>query len=209
MRLNSIVSMPKSSKSSAIKFRGVIMILILISSAASYMLEQSAFGAINTAFAFCQPKCESKADYTAAMMAVKTSQQPTTSSPSRQHIQLTSGGAIYVGFSTNPSNPNTRDQTQLGISFINKQTNAIQLHIDYKVSVMKGNKQVFGIPITHTAERTVSIPFQFQNAGIYQVTVEVYGILMQPIPPETATFDVSVGEYHVYQQPQNKEQHRR
>ncbi len=111
-----------------------------------------------------------------------------------QVVKPTSGGTINVGFSTDPTSPNSGDQTQLKVSFINKQSNAVQPHIDYKVSVMEGNNQVFGIPITHTAEGAVSIPFQFQDAGTYQVIVEVDGILFQPIPPETATFNLTVGK---------------
>lgn len=107
-------------------------------------------------------------------------------------VKATSGGTINVSFSTDPANPTTEDTTQLKIGFLNKQ-NSIQQHIDYKVSVMQGSSQVFGIPITHTAEGSVSVPFQFQTNGKYQVTVEVDGILFQPIPPETATFDVQVG----------------
>jgi len=109
-----------------------------------------------------------------------------------QQIKLTSGGTINVGFSTDPANPNSGDQTQLKISFINKQTNVIQQHIDYRVIVTKGQNQVFGIPITHTAEGAVSIPYQFQDAGDYQITVSVEGILFQPIPPETAEFSAII-----------------
>ncbi|MGI0026281.1 MAG: CFI-box-CTERM domain-containing protein [Nitrosopumilaceae archaeon] len=109
-----------------------------------------------------------------------------------QQTKLTSGGTINVGFSTVPANPNPGDQTELKISFINKQ-NAIQQHIDYRVTVTQGQNQVFGIPITHTAEGSVSIPYQFQNAGDYQVTVSVEGILFQPIPPETAVFSITIG----------------
>lgn len=109
-----------------------------------------------------------------------------------QQIKLTSGGTINVGFSTDPANPNLGDQTQLKISFLNKQTNAIQQHIDYRVTVTQGQNQVFGIPITHTAEGSVSIPYQFQNTGNYQVTVSVEGILFQPIPPETAVFSITI-----------------
>jgi hypothetical protein len=108
-------------------------------------------------------------------------------------VKTTSGGTINVSFSTDPASPNPGDQTQLKISFINKQSGAIQPHIDYKVSVMEGNNQIAGIPVTHTAEGSVSIPVQFQDAATYQVIVEVDGILFQPIPPETATFTVNVG----------------
>jgi len=108
-------------------------------------------------------------------------------------VKPTSGGTINVSLVTDPANPNPGDQIQLKISFINKQTNSVQQHIDYKVSVMEGNNQVAGIPITHTAEGAVSIPVQFQDAATYQIIVEVDGILFQPIPPETATFSVSIG----------------
>jgi len=110
-----------------------------------------------------------------------------------QQIKLTSGGTINVGLSTDPANPNTGDQTQLKISFFNKQTNAIQQHVDYRITVTQGQNQVFGIPITHTADGIISIPYEFQNAGDYQVTVSVEGILFQPIPPETAVFSVTIG----------------
>ncbi|WP_133120999.1 hypothetical protein [Candidatus Nitrosotalea bavarica] len=108
-------------------------------------------------------------------------------------VKPTSAGTINVGFTTDPVAPNPGDPTQIKISFINKQTNQIQPHIDYRISVMQGGNAVFGIPITHTAEGAVSIPFTFQTAGTYQVIVDVEGILFQPIPPETATFDLNVG----------------
>src|SRR5574337_181897 len=66
--------------------------------------------------------------------------------------QTTSGGTINVAFSTDPATPNPGDQTQLKIAFINKQTKAVQIHVDYKVSVLQDGNQIFGIPITHTAE---------------------------------------------------------
>ncbi len=107
-------------------------------------------------------------------------------------IQTTSGGTLQVGFFTDPINANTGNPTQLKVSFINKQTSQIQPHIDYKISILQGGNVVFGIPITHTAEGAVSIPFTFQTAGTYQIIVDVEGILFQPIPPETATFTINV-----------------
>ena len=108
-------------------------------------------------------------------------------------IKPTSAGTINVGFTTDPAVPNPGDPTQIKLNFINKQTNELQQHVDYKISVMQGGNQVFGIPITHTAEGAVSIPFQFQTAGTYQVIVDVEGLVFQPIPPETVTFDLNVG----------------
>lgn len=109
-------------------------------------------------------------------------------------VKPTSAGTLNISFETSPAAPNPGDQTELKISFLNKKDNTIQPHIDYKVSVMQGDNQVFGIPITHVGtEGAVSIPVQFQTAGTYQVTVEVQGILFQPIPPETTSFTIVVG----------------
>jgi hypothetical protein len=108
-------------------------------------------------------------------------------------VKPTSAGTINVSFTTDPTNPNPGDLTKIKLNFINKQTNTLQPHVDYKVSVMQGGNQVFGIPLTHTGEGIGDIPFQFQTAGTYQVIVDIEGLVFQPIPPETATFDLNVG----------------
>ncbi|TSA18254.1 MAG: hypothetical protein D4R72_02610 [Nitrosopumilales archaeon] len=109
-----------------------------------------------------------------------------------EQIQTTSGGTLQVTLSTDPLHPNSSSQTYLNINFINKQTSAVQPSIDYKITVMQGGNQVFGIPVTHTVQGTARIPFIFQNAGTYQVIVAVEGILFKTISPETATFSISV-----------------
>lgn len=108
-------------------------------------------------------------------------------------IQSTDKGTINVGLSTIPATPYIDEQTKFKINFINKNTNAIQEHIDYSVVVSKGTAQVFGIPLTHTAIGSVTIPYEFTEGGVYQVSVDVQGILFQPIPIESAVFSVSVG----------------
>lgn len=110
-----------------------------------------------------------------------------------QVIKPTSGGTIDVGFATDPANPIPGNSTNLMISFINKSTQAVQPHIDYKVAVMEGSNQICGTPVLHTAEGSITIPCQLPDAATYQVVVEVDGILFQPIPPETATFTVNLG----------------
>ncbi len=108
-------------------------------------------------------------------------------------VEPTDKGTINVAFSTDPANPSPGDQTLLKIRFLNKQ-NTIQPHIDYNVTVTKGSDRAFSTSILHVGtEGAISIPFQFQDAGSYLVTVEVDGILFQPIPPEIATFKISVG----------------
>ncbi len=119
-------------------------------------------------------------------------QSPTTSNAQQNQMELTDKGSIKVGFYTDPEKPNTSNQTKFYISFNNKDSNFIQPHIDYKVSIKKGTDQIFGIPVTHTAEGSVMIPFQFTGSGTYKIIVEVDGILFQPIAPETATFTVGI-----------------
>ena len=108
-------------------------------------------------------------------------------------IQSTDRGTINVGLSTIPPTPNIDEQTKFKINFINKNTNAIQEHIDYSITVTKGTTQVFGIPLTHTAVGSVTIPYEFMEGGVYQISVDVQGILFQPLPTESAVFSVSVG----------------
>jgi predicted secreted protein with PEFG-CTERM motif len=116
----------------------------------------------------------------------------TTNNTQQNQMQLTDKGSIKVGFYTDPEKPNTSNQTKFYISFNNKDSNFIQPHIDYKVFIMKGADQIFGIPATHTGTGSVMVPFQFTGAGTHKIIVEVDGILFQPIVPETATFSVDV-----------------
>ena len=110
----------------------------------------------------------------------------------QNQVQLTDKGSIKVGFYTDPQNPNTVNQTKLSISFVNKDSDMIQQHIDYNVFIKEGTNQIFGDPFSHTVQGSITVPFQFTDAGSYQIVVEVDGILLQPIPPETATFTVGV-----------------
>ncbi len=86
-------------------------------------------------------------------------------------------------------------QTKLNIDFINPQTQKIQEHIDYRLTVFKEADAIFGpIPLTHTSVGSVKIPVEFIDEGVYSVDFEVEGILFQPIPMEKVSFNVIVGE---------------
>ena len=94
------------------------------------------------------------------------------------------------------------EQTKLLIEFINPQTKKIQEHVDYKITVSKDGKAVFGpIPLTHTSVGSVKIPVEFVNEGVYSVEFGIEGILFQPIPSEKVSFDVIVGESYVQPTP--------
>ena len=88
------------------------------------------------------------------------------------------------------------EQTRLNIDFINPQSESVQEHIDYRITVIKDDgKTIFGpIPLTHTSVGSVSIPVEFTEEGNYSVDFEVEGILFQPIPLEKVSFDVIVGK---------------
>ncbi len=108
----------------------------------------------------------------------------------------TDKGAIDVNVSYDDIEPNI--QTKINIDFLNPVTQKTQEHIDYTVTVTKDGQQVFGpIPLTHTSVGTVKIPIEFnQGEGVYKMDFEIEGILFQPLPTETVSFDITVGEAH-------------
>lgn len=105
----------------------------------------------------------------------------------------TDGGALDVRLTYDTIEPG--EGAVLGVEFVNPQTQRVQEHIDYTVAVSKGGSAVFGpIPLTHTSPGSVSIPVEFSlGEGVYSVDLGVEGILFQPIPKETASFDIPVG----------------
>ncbi len=89
-------------------------------------------------------------------------------------------------------------KNKMNIDFINPFTQKIQVHIDYTVAVSKDGETVFGpTQLIHTSEGSVKIPIDFNlGEGVYSMDVKVEGILFNPIPPETVSFDIIVGEAH-------------
>jgi hypothetical protein len=108
----------------------------------------------------------------------------------------TDKGALDVNLSYDNIEPNV--QTKINIDFLNPVTQKTQEHIDYTVTITKDGQQVFGpIPLTHTSVGTVKIPIEFnQGEGVYKMDFKIEGILFQPLPTETVSFDITVGEAH-------------
>jgi len=107
----------------------------------------------------------------------------------------TSDGTLDVRLSYGDISPG--DETKLLVEFINPQTEKIQEHIDYRILVTKeGGDNVFGpIPLTHTSEGVVrGLTVEFPEEGSYSIDFDVEGILFQPIPKETVSFDIAVGK---------------
>jgi hypothetical protein len=113
----------------------------------------------------------------------------------------TSGDALDVFLQPSPQPVGHIGQTSLKVQFMTKGSNTVQPHIDYDLIIKDSNgKQVFsasqlagqsGKPL-HTAEGIVTIPYTFQGPGDYLVSVPVYGILFNPIRPESADFTIKV-----------------
>ena len=115
--------------------------------------------------------------------------------------KVTSGGSLNVILQPSPYPIVKGTQTNLKVSFDQKGTSsAVQPHIDYDLTIMKDGKQVFqasalaGHPNQplHTAEGIVTIPFTFQQPAGYALNITVYGILFNPIRPESVQFPISV-----------------
>lgn len=114
--------------------------------------------------------------------------------------KVTSGGSLNVILQPSPFPVVKSSQTNLKVSFDQKGSSTVQPHIDYDLTIMKDGKQVFqasalaGHPNQplHTAEGVVTIPYTFQQQGGYLTNITVYGILFNPIRPETAEFPISV-----------------
>lgn len=114
--------------------------------------------------------------------------------------KVTSGGSLNVILQPSPFPVIKGSQTNLKVSFDQKGSSAVQPHVDYDLTVMKDDKQVFqlsnstGYPNQplHTTEGVVTIPYTFQQEGTYVVNITVYGFLFNPIKPETTQFTISV-----------------
>lgn len=114
----------------------------------------------------------------------------------------TSGGALNVILQPSPQPIGHTGPTSLKVQFMTKGSNTVQPHIDYDLIVKDSSgKQVFsasqlagqsgGAPL-HTAEGIVTIPYTFKGPGDYTIDVTVYGILFNPIKPESADFTIKV-----------------
>ena len=108
----------------------------------------------------------------------------------------TDGKSLNVKIEPSPF-PVTAGDVKLKISFL-QPSNIVQVHVDYDVSIMKDNQEIFrassvtGQPLLHTAEGVVTIPYKFDQPGKYLITVSVMGINFIPIRTEVANFNLDV-----------------
>ena len=107
-------------------------------------------------------------------------------------IVSTSDGTLDVGIYTIPKTPNTEEPTKLMISFLKPDTERIQVHIDYTVSITKDNNYVFGpmSRLAHTSPGSITIPVEFTENGSYIMNVDVFGIYFNLFTKEHKTCTV-------------------
>ena len=86
--------------------------------------------------------------------------------------------------------------TRIPIEFINPTTQKTQVHVDYRILVSKSEETIFKTPtLTHTSEGVINgLRVEFPEDGIYTMELTVEGILFAPITPETASFEIRVGD---------------
>ena len=105
----------------------------------------------------------------------------------------TDGDTLDVKIEYDPVYANA--ESKINVEFLNPHTKKTQVHIDYTITIMRDGEAVFGPTGTiHTSPGVISVPIQFQTAGIHTITFSVDGILFQPIPAEFVSFDIAVGE---------------
>lgn len=89
------------------------------------------------------------------------------------------------------------------ISFFKPNTSSLQQHVDFDLLILKDNKTVFkatnqtGQPTVplHATDGYMPIPvlnYKFVEKGKYLIKIPVYGILFNPIRPETAEFSINI-----------------
>ena len=102
-------------------------------------------------------------------------------------------GILNVGISTIPEKPVPGEIIKFKIDFINPKTEKIQVHIDYKFTLQRDGKNVFGpTDLIHTSVGSVLIPVLILDPGTYNATIELEGILFQPIPVEVVSFSIPI-----------------
>ena len=90
----------------------------------------------------------------------------------------------------------TGELTRLPIEFINPMTQKTQVHIDYRITITESGQTIFQTPsLIHTSEGIINgFKFEFPQNGLYNIQIDVEGILFTPITPETVSFDIVVGQ---------------
>ena len=122
-----------------------------------------------------------------------------TSSVPSGDIKPTSGDTLDVKLEPIPSPIESGQETNYKVTFLQKATGTVQVHVDYDFIILKDNttevfraSQQTGQPLLHTAEGIVTMPFTLEDPGSYTIRVPVMGINFIPMATENADFHVNV-----------------
>jgi protein-disulfide isomerase len=87
-------------------------------------------------------------------------------------------------------------QIMLNVDFVNPNTNQLQKEIDWTASISKDSEILFGpTTVSHSSEGSLrNLKYVFEEDGVYNLKITIEGILFQPIPSETVSFNIVVGD---------------
>ena len=113
---------------------------------------------------------------------------------SNEQTMSTDKGTLDVKLSYGEITPG--ELTTIRTDFINPQTQKIQEHIDWSLTVSKDGETLWGpTPLSHTSEGSLkNLKYEFEEDGTYNFEFGIEGILFQPIPLEKVSFVIQVGE---------------
>lgn len=113
-------------------------------------------------------------------------------------VSATNVQSLDIKISPSVSPIKSQDEIKFKITFLQPNSDKIQVHVDYDFIVFLDGDEIFsaskqtGQPLLHTAEGTVTIPYSFLSSGLYIVKISVLGINFVPINPESADFTFQV-----------------
>jgi len=82
----------------------------------------------------------------------------------------------------------------LNFDFVKPNNKAIQEHVDYKITISSDGTDIYGpTSLTHSSSGSVSLPLVLTERQIYDVKIEVYGVLFQQSPVEVSSFSIMSG----------------
>ena len=121
---------------------------------------------------------------------------------SNEQIMSTDKGTLDVKIAYDEITPG--ELTTVRTDFINPQTQKIQEHIDWTLTVSRDGETLWGpTQLSHTSEGSLkNLKYEFEEEGTYNFEFGIEGILFQPIPLEKVNFVIEVGEANA--QPDNQ-----
>jgi hypothetical protein len=106
---------------------------------------------------------------------------------------------LDVKLEPTPNPIKSGQETNYKVTFLQKGTSKVQVHIDYDFVILKDNtteifkaSQKTGQPLLHTAEGVVTIPFTIKEPGNYNFRISMMGINFIPMATEYADFPIKV-----------------